>query len=489
MLHARHGSNLRDGDLTPIGQTSPSGKFGRLFPALQPLQVPLSALEELGATMVESPAAVSGDNSGLPAGYTYLGQFIDHDITFDTTTIEEARLDRLALRNFRTPALDLDCLYGSGPRAQPFLYQRLDSALFQVGATSSIPGSDDAAVPVSMPFDLPRGPQGLATIGDPRNDENLVVAQTHLAFLRFHNRVVEGLRDGSVLRESPIRKSDFDEARDLVIRHYQWMVFHDFLPRILDKDELKKVVCSGASLYMEAVSTAADPFIPLEFSAAAYRFGHSMVREAYDHNRVFSRTGKTPATLGLLFRFSGRSSSGNTVPIPSDWIIDWRRFFPLDNSVELNLSRLIDPYLAPTLTQIPAQPTPLNLAVLNLHRGSAVGLPPAQSIARSLGYPVLDPEAIAASGPDGAAAAKHKLHIESPLWFYCLKEAQLLAHGKHLGPLGSRIVAETITGLLLSDASSFISRNPNWRPTLGPTPGEFTMADMLRFTGDLNPIG
>lgn len=482
-----HGASLRNGDATPPGGLVNPGKFGRMFPALPPFRPNPQALEDLGKAMIETAATPSGDNAGIPAGYTYLGQFIDHDITFDPTSISESSVDPLSLWNFRTPALDLDSVYGGGPRVQPYLYQRLDPALFQIGTTSKEVPLGDPSVPVNLPFDLPRSPNGLAITGDPRNDENLIVAQLHLAFLRFHNKVVDGLRKGTIPRLTPSKPSDFEEARTIVTWHYQWIVLNDFLARILDPQELKYVKNAGATLLYPQSN---EPYLPVEFSAAAYRFGHSMVREEYTYNRVFP-SGRLPAgTLALLFRFSGRSSFGNSVPIPSDWIADWRRLFDLGDASLINPSRLIDPYLAPTLAQVPAGPNnTLHLAVRNLQRGASLGLPSAQSIAKSLCYPALSPEAIAASGPDGELAAKHYLHFESPLWFYILKESQISAGGAHIGRLGSRIIAEVFFDLLERDEASFVQRDPEWVPTLGASEGHFTMADLLNFAGDVNPLG
>ena len=487
-----HGLLIRNGEGTPLGQYVPSGKFGRIFPALQPLLPPLAALEELGRAMKDAnPADPKGDNEDIPAGYTYLGQFIDHDITFDTTPIQEVLVDPLALHNFRTPALDLDCVYGRGPADQPYLYQLPpNDALFVIGNTSGVQSGGNLKVRPSLPFDLPRGAQGLAVIGDPRNDENIIVAQLHLAFLRFHNKVVEGLKAGTIKPPpSATQDSLFQQARKLVIWHYQWIVLHDFLGRLVDKKVLGDVLEKGRSFYLPE----GDPFIPVEFAAAAYRLGHSMVREAYDFNEVFTfKDGPNkivPATLALLFRFSGRS--GTSVPIPSNWIIDWRRFFKFaGDGVTAGLSRKLDPFLAPTLSEIPDHGVlpGLNLAIANLKRGRSLGLPSGQNVARRMRIEPLSPKDIA-KGPDGAVAEKHNLHLETPLWYYILKEAEVRGNSKRLGPVGSRILSEVFVGLLELDTSSFLASNPQWQPTLpSAKAGEFEMTDLLKFAGDLSPI-
>lgn len=491
-MPAIHGLLPRNGEGTPLGQFVPSGKFGRIFPSLQPLLPPIAALEELGRAMKDpNPADPKGDNEDVPAGFTYLGQFIDHDITFDTTPIQEVRVDPLALHNFRTPALDLDNVYGRGPGDQPYLYELPpNEARFVLGRTNATPGIGDPKVKPALPFDLPRGAQAAAIIGDPRNDENLIVAQLHLAFLRFHNKVVDGLKAGTLAPPpSATQATLFEQARKLVIWHYQWIVLNDFLRRVVDDDVLDDVLEKGRAFYLPE----GDAFIPVEFSAAAYRLGHSMVREAYDYNEVFTfKPGprqKVAASLSLLFRFSGRSGTG--VPIPSDWIIDWRRFFKFPkDGVTAGLSRRLDPFLSPTLSEIPDHGvTPgVNLPIANLKRGRSLGLPSGQNVARRMRIEPLSPKDIA-KGPDGEVAAKHNLHVETPLWYYILKEAEQRGNGKHLGPVGSRILSEVFVGLLELDSSSFLASNPQWRPTLPSSkPGDFDMTDLLNFAGDLSPI-
>jgi hypothetical protein len=491
----RHGFGTRTEENQPLGQFVPAGKFGRMFPEIPPLMPSLASLDELGAAMLDTrphdnPADHTGDNPYVPAGFTYLGQFIDHDITFDTTALQEVIVDPLALRNFRTPMLDLDSIYGSGPVAQPYLYDRADPDKLLIGRTNSNPGGGDATVPTELPHDLARAPNGFALIGDPRNDENLIVAQTHLAFLRFHNKVVDWLREDPKRREAPIRKTIFEEARDTVIWHYQWVVVHDFLRRLLDEKQLDTVL-EGKGKRFYHLDEGQDAFIPVEFSVAAYRFGHTMVRDLYDYNRVFTPLpgGVTPASLGLIFRFSGLSGGGGGVPIPSDWIIDWRRFYELGGATAHGFSRRLDPFLAPTLQNLPGVPPPKSLAVRNLRRGRSLGLPPGQSVAKFMGFDPLKPADIA-QGPDGAVAKKHNLHIETPLWYYILKEAELQGKGVRLGPVGSRIVAEVFIGLLRADIGSYLSRKPNWKPRLpAAKKGSFTMVDLINFMGEINPIG
>ncbi|GAX42593.1 hypothetical protein NIES4075_35950 [Tolypothrix sp. NIES-4075] len=486
-----HGFAPRTGESQPLGEFTETGKFGRMFPKLPSFTPSIASLTELGEAMNDpSPNTPDGDNLNVPAGFTYLGQFVDHDITLDTTTLQETLVDPLAVQNFRTPRLDLDSLYGSGPDVQPYLYQLNDPDLFLIGTTNEQPGAGDPSVPTKLPNDLPRAQSTLGILGDSRNDENLIVAQLHLAFLKFHNKIVAGIRDGSIKPKNSTDKSVFIQARELVIWHYQWIVLHDFLTRILDKDQLETVLTKGRRFY----KFKEEPFIPVEFSVAAYRLGHSMVRAAYNYNRVFTPLpgGVTPATLQLLFAFtakSGKLGDFANIPIPSDWIIDWRRFFQIDPNMQVGFSRKLDPFLVDPLKNLPNVPPPNSLAVRNLLRGRSLGLPSGQSVARFMKLQPLTKAEIS-TGADGAVAVKHNFHIESPLWYYILKEAQVQSQGKRLGQVGSRILAEVFVGLLEADSSSFMARCPDWKPILpAQNLGTFTMVDLLKFVGEINPIG
>jgi hypothetical protein len=275
-------------------------------------------------------------------------------------------------------------------------------------------------------------------------------------------------------------------ARRLVTLHYHWVLLKDFLPRVLDSSVLDQVVKHGPKFYKPKTWA----FIPVEFSAAAYRFGHTMVREKYRHNRIFN-----PATLQQLFTFTGLS--GTAVPVPSNWPIDWRRFF--DTSVASpdprNVARKVDALLSPQLGNLPIpdpDPQKRNLAVRNLIRGNAFGLPSGQSVAKKMGLQsqMLKPSDFATGTDDAAAAKLRGFDKKTPLWYYILKEAEVRGGGEHLGPVGSRSVAEVFVGLLSRGTNSRLAKeNKNFKPSLGPTPGQFTMANLLEFVGELNPVG
>lgn len=491
-----------------IARNTNPGLFGRMFPGLPPLKASDKALEALAAAM-KDPAAnpASGDNLKIPAGYTYLGQFVDHDITLDLTSLSERVSDPLAVENFRTPGLDLDSVYGLGPGPDVELYERSGTPPFGltgkllVGTASASPDQNGAVI-ASMPNDLERGRHGFALIGDHRNDENLLVAQTHLAFIKFHNKVVDHLAATGV----PAAER-FDRARQLVRWHYQWIVLHDWVARLCEKGTVGRVLHEGRKFYRFRTR----PYMPVEFSAALYRLGHSMVRELYDHNRVFRTGGLAPGSLDLLFRFTGLSgqligtaaAAGVPLPqpvLPSNWVIDWRRFFDFNTppdpatGMALNHSRQLDPFITEQLHTLPGFPagTQANLAFRNLKRGVNLGLPSGQAVAaamrRKLAFTPLTPDEIA-SGPDGAVAKAHKLHTATPLWYYVLKEAQVRGRGEHLGPVGSRLLAEVFVGLVQGDSESFLAQKKAWKPTLpSRKAGSFEMVDLLQFVGDISPI-
>jgi hypothetical protein len=468
------------------------GRFGRLFRNLPAFTPGADALAALAAAMLEPPesdeggdgssAGTSGyppqpaqpesdpfDNPGVPAGYTYLGQFIDHDITFDPASSLQRQNDPDALRDFRTPRFDLDSVYGAGPDDAPFLYQRGDRTKLLVGGNAD--GEDD----------LPRNSEDRALIGDPRNDENTIVSQIHLLFLRFHNRVVDQLVGDGWLAGS---SSAFEEAQRVVRWHYQWIVMHDFLERVVhpaiirDIFENEPVVVDDApepqsrrKISLLFFHWHENPFMPIEFSVAAYRFGHSMIRPDYFLNGELGRgfpiftPDPNPAPTADLRGFKAR---------PAGWTIDWSFFFEMGGD-HLQHAHRVDSKLAAPLQSIPDADPPA-LALRNLERGDALGLPSGQRVARAMGLePLTDDEL----GLIGVAEAFRE---GAPLWFYILKEAEVRQLGERLGPVGGRIVAEVLGGLLKGDPLSYINVEPNWSPRgVVGIDGDVRMPDIIRF--------
>jgi hypothetical protein len=450
------------------------GPFGRMFRNLDPWQ-PLGAteaeqiafLETLANKMVEPPPPPGSppgnpalDNKAIPAGYTYLGQFVDHDITFDPTSSLERRNDPDRIHNFRTPRFDLDNLYGRGPDAQPYLYSSRERGKFLIGDNAE----NRAPSPNAEP-DLPRNRDASndgtpvdaftrrrrALIGDPRNDENIIVAQFHLAMLKFHNSWID-------------RGRSFADAQRLTRWHYQWVVIHDFLKRLCGKDlvdSLLKGKCPGKP-ELCFYKYENQPFMPVEFSVAAYRLGHSMVRGAYHLNEKL-RGFRGGAPLQIFTAAPADSLAGNRM-LPGFWTIAWSRYVD-HHSVpgDLQLSRKIDTKVVRQLFSLPGFPTP-QLSALpfrNLLRGWRMGLPSGQAVARRM-------------------AVKHADFIpgNDPLWLYILQEAEK-GGGEKLGPVGARIVAEVFVGLLAGDANSFYAVDPTWEPELPNQGGGFQLRDLL----------
>jgi Animal haem peroxidase len=450
------------------------GRFGRMFRNLPIPRPPRDALIALGNAMPEErrpPAAA--ENPRIPAAYTYLGQFVDHDITFDPASKLQRLNDPDALTNFRTPRYDLDSLYGRGPTDTPFLYEWLNN---EFRGVKLLAGRNPQTDPVDGEEldrqDLPRNEQGRALIGDPRNDENIIVSQFHLAFIKFHDRVVDRVKEDKGLAGAEL----FEESRRLVTWHYQWVVVHDFLRRIAGDAVVNDVLTNGRDFF----TWQDEPFMPVEFSGAAYRFGHSMIRPSYDLNEIvtgvpiFSRKEEP----------GNREHLGGFRRLPSLWTIDWSHFAKIDRT-RPQPSRKINIRLARPLMKLPASVnTGRNpLSVLNLRRGKALQLPSGQSVAQLMGQTPLTPAELELSKLRLKAAHRTVLEQDTPLWFYVLKEAEARSNGERLGPVGARIVAEVLIGLLEGDPNSFLSTEPTWKPAGIPakTAGEFTLADLLTF--------
>ena len=499
------------------------------------------ALKDLGAAMIEDPPA--DRSSVIPAVYTYWGQFIDHDITANTdrnsriTDIRQPVLTpldpqvvRAELRNLRQPALNLDSVYGDGPdvNGEDTESGRLyDGIALRVGAVTEsdrIPGERIPPAGDAL-RDLPRrGDDGLppgadartaamhrttAVVGDGRNDENLIVAQFHVAFLRFHNAVLAQLRKNA----NGYRKSDreqFESARDLVRWHYQWLVVNDYLKTITMPGVVDKVLLDGNRHFI--VDDSGEPYMPLEFSVAAYRFGHSMVRATYDYNRNFGRNAggdgvlQDTASFRQLFAFTGghrEPFDGLPAPtLPFNWVIEWDRFVDKGDGASDHFARPIDTHIAPPLFDMVNQVGPDDdagsddvkrmlraLAVRNLLRGYHLALPTGQAVAAKVGARPLSAEEIRRGN---SAAVNDALDAggfagRTPLWFYILKEAEVRCHGNFLGEVGSRIVAETLIGQLRADPDSYLNRYRAWTPAEGVRlPGGepiVTITDLFRFAG------
>lgn len=427
------------------------GKFGRLFPTLPPLLARQEALLELGKAggLMDPAYRATEPNPAIPAGYVFLGQFVDHDITFDPTSSLERQNDPEAIRNFRTPLLELDNVYGSGPGASPHLYEK-------DGRTLLI---DNAA-----PRDLPRNSIGTALIGDPRNDENLIIAQLQLAFLKFHNAVV-----GEV--------EDFETAQRLVRWHYQWVVLHEYLPLIVGQELVDDIYKGdGYTTGRRYYNWRNEPFIPVEFAVAAYRFGHAQVPATLQVNDEFQVNGQSKIPMfdpNEIGDADPDDLSGFGARAPRRYV-EWKYLFDTGHAVH-QASKRIDPVLTPPLFNLPffiETGEISSLAQRNLLRSLAFGLPSGQAVARAMCVEPLSPT-------DLEEVRELGFDVETPLWYYILKEAEVVTGGKRLGPVGGRIVAEVLIGLLEGDHLSFVRADPKWQPTWGTRGPNFGIVDIL----------
>jgi len=560
-----HGRELRGSSFAPRSEAPYGGRFGRMFRFLSAAQYGIDfedskkALAALAVTMIaqefaekdeeerkrnrESDMEVrkrdpsifesepEDENSSIPAGYTYLGQFIDHDLTFDPVSTLQAENDPDALEDFRTPRLDLDSIYGRGLADQPYLYDQDQPGKFLLGPDRRSNKRREAGG-APRP-DVPRNGQNVALIGDPRNDENLVVVQLHALFLRFHNAIFDMLVKKSLeyIRQEDQHKEvqrlvhwHFAEAQRLVRWHYQWIVLHDFLPRIVgQKMALEVLNPSGApNLRYYSVDPTRYPYMPVEFSVAAYRFGHSMVRPTYALNQDVigpsegiekDRFNRVPLFTKDKVSDSPRANLNGLRPVPDGWGINWSFFFDvalaqdslypdqIQRSPKLpQPSYRIDTELVDPLGELPSPLPPgisqNSLALRNLLRGLALGLPSGQRVACALGEEPISDDVLWRKGARKEERKKvlkcyPQFANNAPLWFYILEEAERTTRdgskdsrgGQHLGPVGGRVVAEVLVGLAYYDEHSFLRQAPKWRPCppVGREDGTFDMARLIEF--------
>ncbi len=447
-------AHVRDHCLAPSRATGTTGtytgQYGRLFPDLEPLDCTEDLIFALGRAggLSDPRADVHGarDTAHGGAGWPLFGQFIAHDITADRSPLG-MRADPNVIRNFRTPRANLECLYDAGGGGTPYLYDRDDSARFLYGTND-----------VGAPDDLPRNSQGIALIGDPRNDVHLFVSQLHLAFLRVHNGLLTRLREDGVAPDA-----SFDEARRATTWHYQWIIVHDFLPRLVGAELMRELLADGPRFY----KPHAEPFIPFEFADAAYRYGHAQIRDTYVVREGAAAVPIFPDLLG--FR-----------PVPAARAVDWSYLFDLPGQPARQHSKRIDGRLAHSLVDLPVQIVGNpevqeyhSLAVRDLQRGQALGLPSGEVVARAIGAEPLTPAETGLSAVGWDA--------ETPLWYYVLKEAEARTQGEHLGPVGGRIVAEVLLGIIDADPESYRSVDRAWRPSLPHHGPAFGLGDLLEF--------
>ena len=497
----------------PRGHGAPasSAEFGRIFPHLPPFaeanDTVRAALLEVGkpggildardqlsagpkALIVDpsvngnptaaNPYGTNPDNPTMTAGSTFVGQFVDHDITFDQTSQLGIPQNPALSPNTRTPALDLDSVFGGGPGMRPDLY--VENADGSVGPKLKL-GSG------GVHEDVPRVANAdgsyRALLGDPRNDESVIIAGLHCAHILFYNRVLGELHEHD-LRHFPTarhverhnRHVRFLIAREVTLWHYQWLLVNEHLPQIAGQAVVNDVLRRGNRFYRPREGQA---FMPIEFGAAAYRFGHSMVRPSYRANFTSGTGDSGDPTANPFFalvfdpnepNFSGPASHDRAdllggYPAARRYI-GWQTFFDLgDGQVKNN--KKIDATISSVLFALPlpaiaphTQTAPTVLPQRNLLRQLTWGIPSGQASARAMRAPTVPRSELSDIGAVFAPFAR-----STPLWYYILAEAKALANGLHLGPVGGRIVAETLIGLLRADPTSYLSVYPRFEPFLG----------------------
>lgn len=405
----------------------------------------------------------SSNDSCLPAAYTFFAQFIDHDITLDATSnlhgepLDNEKISHLP--NLRSASLDLDNVYGFGPDVSPFLYDQSQPGRMLIGNEYN-------------PNDVPRNSDGRALIGDHRNDENIFVSQMQLLFLRFHNRRIIG--------------RSFEEAQVDVRYHYQYIVLHDFLNRICDKNVYNYALSELEKGYFPKCDIRDKCHricMPVEFSVAAYRFGHSLVRSQYPVNSDYP----------VIDLFDERFGTEGFGYVPKELTVDWRFLLDVAHCHDYVKSKAFDHLLADELIKMPdpivgrfASDRDRSLAFRNLLRGYALGLPSGQSVAAALadkGYPVNKLQSLQFSNIDGWNCLdpdmRCRLEQHTPLFFYIMRESEVVNNGQRLGPVGSAILME-VFGSLLVHCDSFL--NKNWRPDpCIVSDCKLTLADIVRY--------
>jgi heme peroxidase len=415
------------------------GRYGRMFADLPAASFDDDRLLALGMAGGVCDGGSCDTESRVEAGQPFFGQYLAHDITADRSPLR-TQIEIESLRNIRSPRANLEVLYGGGPVGSPYLFDQADPAklLLAVGGR-----------------DLPRNQQGIALIGDPRNDVHAFMTGLQLALIRAHNQLVDRLREDGV-SESDL----FDDARRALVWHYQWVILHDFLPTLVGGELTTSVLNDGPRFYRPV----GEPFVPVEFADAAYRYGHSQIKADYQLQAGRRRFPVFPDLAG--FR-----------PLAPEHSVDWRLLFDVPGQLPAQRAKPIDGQLPASLLRLPESITGTvdieayrSLAARDLQRGEGTGLPSGEAVARAVGAkPLTRLELALGDWQD-----------ETPLWLYIQREATIQSEGDRLGEVGGRIVAEVLIGIIRKDPESYLSSNPAWQPTLpSHQAGTFKIRDLL----------
>ena len=464
-----------------------------LLPTGQTTQGALLALGKAMATDV----IANPDDSTIPAVFTYLGQFIDHNITAQTDREigvslictpdgNNANLEPLpsslvvqALVNGRRPKLDLNQVYGDGPGLGKNPSPTEGDELFNLATL------DFKVVTDAPGFDVPRQDDGTAIIADMRNNENLNISQLHCAFLLFHNKVAAGLPAALTKDQRYIR------ARQLVRWAYQYVVLNDYLPNVCDPVVVDDIIANGVRYYAPDNDLL---FMPLEFSVAAFRFGHSMIRPQYKLNAA------TTLALMQILRVGALLAGGPPPKLKGADIIEWHNFANIPPHPAPQSARKIDPLISLDLgtlpvflpgSNIPVGALFQHLAQRNLLRGFLLSIPTGQALADGMQTKALTPKELRGPQPNTPiynAVVAGGFNSATPLWYYILREAEVQQGGNRLGSVGSRIVAETLIALVRRDGASYWNnmQDPAVKANgidVGGGTVIATIGDLLKFSG------
>jgi len=404
---------------------------------LPPLVADESLLRQIGAAGGFCDGGDCTDDASGEAGWPFFGQFIAHDLTADRSPLR-AQADVSTLRNMRRPLANLDSLYGGGPGGSAYLYQR-----------------DDPAKLLEADGDLPRNQEGIALIGDPRNDTHSFMNQMHVRFLSAHNLLVDRLREDGVA-EADL----FPRARRTLVWHYQWLIINEFLPLLVGRELVEELATIGPQFYRRD----GELFIPLEFADAAFRYGHSQIRQLYQLRPAGARYPLFPDLVGFG-PIGGRK-------------VDWALLFDVPGHPAAQRAKPMDGLLPRSLIELPEAITGAveeaayhSLAARDLERGQGTGLPSGESVAELTGADVLTHEEL--------DLRRHGWEGETPLWLYILREARVRHAGDRLGEVGGRIVGEVLYSVIAGDPESYLTNEPGWRPTLPARADRFKLADIL----------
>jgi hypothetical protein len=488
--------------------------FGTMFPKLPAFHYSDQAAADLANTMENQTPDPTGidrgtadDSATLPAEYTYLGQFIDHNLDFDETPQPTANVNPSSLTNFESFRFDLNDVFGGGPSVDPQLYAS-DHKHLLVSGTLGAPNPDGLPTVTGNGgvFDLFRGSSGQADIVEPRNDETQILSQIDAAFIAFYNDFID-------------EGDSYAQARQLTENYYQEIVLTDVLPAYVGQDTIDQYLRFGPNgqVHVQTKNFSVANFTPIEFSVGAYRFGHSLVRNNYhindidptgadidDNVSIFDLDNFQAGDLSggaplpgpnLLGTSSCTSTSLCTQPNPAGHQIQWKYFVPaLDknpNDAGINFARKTQTTISPALFNLPAESiagcadaatSPVcngsaSIIARDFARGNYDGLASGQAIAQTLGCPVIPAKSI---NPTSDAV----FDTGTPLLYYVLAEAQ--KSGQTLGCVGKSIVAQVFIQVLAETPGSILQTNFKPDPSLvklAPETPAFSFGDLLVDTG------